>query len=131
MKVVADYDLCEANAVCMEQAPEVFKVDEEDNRDRATDDLFIHRVGTLPSCRRRRLASHLMGLSMRAGRAAGLDRAALDVDETSHTNATVVYDLACQGGQAVIDIPTTSEWGLFILLALLALTGVVALRRHG
>ncbi|MCE2390017.1 MAG: ferredoxin [Proteobacteria bacterium] len=31
MKVIADYDLCEANAVCMEQAPEVFKVDEEDN----------------------------------------------------------------------------------------------------
>ena len=31
MKVVADYDLCEANAVCMEQAPEVFKVDDEDN----------------------------------------------------------------------------------------------------
>ena len=31
MKVVVDYDLCEANAVCMEQAPEVFKVDENDN----------------------------------------------------------------------------------------------------
>jgi ferredoxin len=31
MKVVVDYDLCEANAVCMEQAPEVFKVDEDDN----------------------------------------------------------------------------------------------------
>jgi ferredoxin len=31
MKVVVDYDLCEANAVCMEQAPEVFKVDEQDN----------------------------------------------------------------------------------------------------
>jgi len=31
MKVVVDYDLCEANAVCMEQAPEIFKVDENDN----------------------------------------------------------------------------------------------------
>ena len=31
MKIVVDYDLCEANAVCMEQAPEVFKVDDEDN----------------------------------------------------------------------------------------------------
>ncbi len=31
MKIVVDYDLCEANAVCMEQCPEAFKVDEEDN----------------------------------------------------------------------------------------------------
>ena len=30
MKILVDYDLCEANAVCMEQAPEVFKVDEKD-----------------------------------------------------------------------------------------------------
>ena len=31
MKIKVDYDLCEANAICMEQAPEVFKVDDEDN----------------------------------------------------------------------------------------------------
>ena len=31
MKVVVDFDLCEANAVCVDQAPEVFKVDENDN----------------------------------------------------------------------------------------------------
>ena len=30
MKVVVDHDLCEANARCMELAPEVFQVDEED-----------------------------------------------------------------------------------------------------
>lgn len=30
MKVVVDFDLCEANARCMEVAPEVFKVDEDD-----------------------------------------------------------------------------------------------------
>jgi len=30
MKIHVDYDLCEANAICMEQAPEVFKVDEKD-----------------------------------------------------------------------------------------------------
>jgi ferredoxin len=30
MKVVVDFDLCEANAVCVDQAPEVFKVDEND-----------------------------------------------------------------------------------------------------
>ena len=26
MKVVVDYDLCEANAVCMQHAPKVFRV---------------------------------------------------------------------------------------------------------
>ncbi|MEE9280196.1 MAG: ferredoxin [Myxococcota bacterium] len=31
MKIKVDYDLCEANAICMQQAPDVFKVDEEDN----------------------------------------------------------------------------------------------------
>ena len=31
MKVVVDYDLCEANAVCVDQTPEVFRVDENDN----------------------------------------------------------------------------------------------------
>ncbi len=31
MKIQVDYDLCEANAVCMSKAPEVFKVDDEDN----------------------------------------------------------------------------------------------------
>ncbi len=31
MKIRVDYDLCEANAICMEQAPEVFKVDEKDS----------------------------------------------------------------------------------------------------
>jgi len=30
MKVVVDYDLCEANAVCMKHAPEVFRVEEDD-----------------------------------------------------------------------------------------------------
>lgn len=30
MKVVVNYDLCEANAVCMGIAPEVFEVDDDD-----------------------------------------------------------------------------------------------------
>lgn len=30
MKVVVDYDLCEANAVCMGVAPEIFRVEEDD-----------------------------------------------------------------------------------------------------
>ena len=29
MRIVVDSDLCEANAVCMNEAPEVFLVDEE------------------------------------------------------------------------------------------------------
>ena len=31
MKIVVDYDLCEANARCMEVAPDLFKVDDQDN----------------------------------------------------------------------------------------------------
>lgn len=31
LKVVVDYDLCEANARCMEVCPEVFEVDDDDN----------------------------------------------------------------------------------------------------
>ena len=30
MKVVVDFDLCEANALCMKVAPEVFHLDEQD-----------------------------------------------------------------------------------------------------
>ena len=30
MKAVVDYDLCEANALCMEACPEVFRVEDDD-----------------------------------------------------------------------------------------------------
>jgi len=30
MKVVVDYDLCEANALCMKAAPKIFRVEEDD-----------------------------------------------------------------------------------------------------
>jgi ferredoxin len=30
MKIVVDYDLCEANAVCMANCPECFRVEEDD-----------------------------------------------------------------------------------------------------
>jgi len=30
VKVIVDYDLCEANAVCMGVCPEVFRVEEDD-----------------------------------------------------------------------------------------------------
>lgn len=31
MKIVVDYDRCEANAICMQVCPEVFEVKEDDN----------------------------------------------------------------------------------------------------
>ena len=31
MRVVVDYDLCESNALCMDAAPEVFEVRDDDN----------------------------------------------------------------------------------------------------
>ena len=30
MRVVVDYDLCESNALCMQEAPEVFEVRDDD-----------------------------------------------------------------------------------------------------
>jgi ferredoxin len=30
MKIVVDYDRCEANAICMKVAPDVFRVDDDD-----------------------------------------------------------------------------------------------------
>ena len=29
-KIVVDYDLCEANAVCMDVSPEIFRVEQDD-----------------------------------------------------------------------------------------------------
>jgi ferredoxin len=39
MKVKADYDLCEANALCEAFAPEVFEVDDDDNLQLLTDQV--------------------------------------------------------------------------------------------
>ncbi|MDX6284584.1 MAG: ferredoxin [Frankiales bacterium] len=41
MKVIVDYDACEANAVCMGIAPEVFEVRDDDN-------LYILIEGDIP-----------------------------------------------------------------------------------
>lgn len=38
MKIVVDYDLCEANAVCMKVCPEVFTVDSKDNLNLSTEE---------------------------------------------------------------------------------------------
>lgn len=39
MKIVVDYGLCEANAICMGLAPDVFEVDEQDNLHLLTDEV--------------------------------------------------------------------------------------------
>ena len=43
MKVIIDYELCEANAICMDCCPEVFEVNEKDelivHEDKITDAL--------------------------------------------------------------------------------------------
>lgn len=39
MKIVVDYDLCEANALCMDAAPEVFRVEEDDTLTILLDDI--------------------------------------------------------------------------------------------
>ena len=38
MKILVDYDLCEANAVCMKVCPEVFTVDENDDLNLSTEE---------------------------------------------------------------------------------------------
>lgn len=69
------------------------EVDEEDNEERATNDAYIQRVGTIRSHRGKRLATHLIVRAMKAAASAGgLDRSALQVDEMSHTNATLMYE---------------------------------------
>ncbi|MCH7788950.1 MAG: ferredoxin [Acidobacteria bacterium] len=40
MKIVVDYDLCESNAICMDIAPEVFEV---------RDDDFLYVLNETPS----------------------------------------------------------------------------------
>jgi ribosomal protein S18 acetylase RimI-like enzyme len=67
------------------------EVEEEENARTGRNEVYIHRVGTLRSHRRLRLASHLLLRTMGAAAAAGLEAAALDVDESSHTNAGEVY----------------------------------------
>ena len=77
----------------MTQLPIPPNSDDADNADRETNDVYIHRVGTIRSHRRQGLATHLIIRSMEAAVAAGgLDRAALQVDEMSHTRATLVYE---------------------------------------
>lgn len=67
------------------------EVSEESNAHRGTAEVYIDRVGTRRAHRRSGIASHLVVRTLQAAASAGLHAAALDVDETSHTQATTVY----------------------------------------
>ena len=44
MKVIVDYELCEANAVCMDCCPEVFEVND-------SDELIVHEANVTEALR--------------------------------------------------------------------------------
>ena len=67
------------------------EVDEEADAEAGIPEVYIERVGSLREHRGKGIASHLIGRSLEAAAAAGLQRAALEVDEMSHTGATDVY----------------------------------------
>ncbi len=48
MKIRVNWDLCEANALCMQAAPELFKVDDEDM-------LHVLNEGDVPEALREKL----------------------------------------------------------------------------
>ncbi len=48
MRVKVDYDLCEANAVCMDVAPELFKVDDDDSFHHVSADAKDDVSGVIP-----------------------------------------------------------------------------------
>jgi len=61
MKVVVDYDLCEANALCMDCCPEVFRVEEDDTltvliEDDVPDDLRAKVEEAVRLCPRQAIA---------------------------------------------------------------------------
>ena len=67
------------------------EVDDEADADRGFGEIYIERVGTVRAHRGKGIASHLIVRSLESAAAAGLEKALLDVDETSHTGATAVY----------------------------------------
>jgi ferredoxin len=44
VKVVVDFDLCEANALCMDACPEVFRVEEDDTLTILIDDNIPEKL---------------------------------------------------------------------------------------
>ena len=68
------------------------EVDEEHNTETGVAEVWLNRIGTVPAWQRKGIASALIVASLEAAKAAGFERAGLDVDETSNTNATLVYE---------------------------------------
>jgi ferredoxin len=60
MRIKVDYDLCEANAVCMKTAPEIFKVDDTDKLhllvERPAEDQMEKVKAAVRRCPRRALS---------------------------------------------------------------------------
>lgn len=69
----------------------ICEVDEDHNESFGEAEVYIELVGTVREYRGHGLASHLIAHTIEAAAAAGLDIAALTVDEMSHTRATEVY----------------------------------------
>jgi mycothiol synthase len=67
-------------------------VDREHNARRGVAEIWVERVGTVPACQRRGLATALVGEVLLAAAAAGLTRAGLGVDQDNTTRATAVYE---------------------------------------
>ncbi|WP_216898176.1 ferredoxin [Nocardia alni] len=44
MKIVVDFDQCEANGICVGYAPDVFELDDEDNLHVSADDVPADRL---------------------------------------------------------------------------------------
>ena len=67
------------------------EIDEQDGGDDGTTEVYVRKVGTRRAYRRRGIASHLVLRTMEAALEAGLERVALDVDDTSDTGADGLY----------------------------------------
>ena len=86
LSFVAVDDAGEIVAFCMTE------VDEEHNTETGVKEVWLNRIGTVPAWQRKRIASALIVAALQASKAAGFERAGLDVDESSSTNATLVYE---------------------------------------
>jgi GNAT superfamily N-acetyltransferase len=67
-------------------------VDEEHDAETGVREAWLNRIGTVPGWQRKGIAATLIVRSLQAAKAAGFERAGLDVDESSATNATVLYE---------------------------------------
>ena len=67
-------------------------VDSDRNTRAQVSEMWLERLGTIPSHQRRGVGAALLGEVLRAGAAAGFARAGLGVDRDSTTRATALYE---------------------------------------